>query len=259
METKSSNYLFFLGGHDLEMLEIKKLLIQHKKEFVDHDLAWDNATWKDYSDEILNPENKGKTFVGIELFDKENIPEGATDIDHHSFNSDRESSIEQVAELLNIKLSHWQELVAANDRGYIPAMIERGATSDEIFKIRMQDRKSQGVTKEDEQLAEESIKENLKTNQGFTLVKSLTNKFSPIKDRLHQTEQLVIYNDQTLTYYGKHVDRLNVVFEPLLKNHQAYSGGGKNGFFGLTSDGINYFGNSENAIHQIIKIVGNGK
>jgi len=144
------NYIFLLGGHDLEMAEIKNLLVQNKLDYLDHNLSWNNATWKDYLDEIEKPENKGKTVVGIELSGKQDMPSDGIDIDHHNFNSDKVSSIEQVAKLLEVELNHWQKLVAANDRGYIPGLEQICATKEEIKKIREADKQAQGVTTEDE-------------------------------------------------------------------------------------------------------------
>ncbi len=52
----------------------------------------------------------------------------------------------QIPELLNIELSRWQQLIAANDCGYIPAMLKMDASNNEIEAIRKADRKAQGVT-----------------------------------------------------------------------------------------------------------------
>jgi len=41
------NSLFLLGGHDLEMTEIKKILESHSIDFLDAGLAW-GASWDDY-------------------------------------------------------------------------------------------------------------------------------------------------------------------------------------------------------------------
>ena len=64
--------------------------------------------------------------------------------------------------MLKIELNRWQKLISANDRGYIPAMKRMGATNDEIKEIREYDKECQGVTPEDERLAEKSIRENTK-------------------------------------------------------------------------------------------------
>jgi hypothetical protein len=98
MEMELDNYVFLLGGHDLEMVEIRKLLLAEGYSIVDKKLAW-GASWIDYADVINNPGNENMVFVGIELSDKENKPGNAIDIDHHNERNDEHSSIEQVAEL----------------------------------------------------------------------------------------------------------------------------------------------------------------
>ncbi len=229
------NYLFLLGGHDLEMLEIKELLIQNKQEFVDHNLFWNNATWEDYSAEMAKPENKDKTFVGIELSGKQDMPAGRIDIDHHNFNSNKPSSIEQVAKLVEVKLNHWQELVAANDKAYIPGLNQMCATEEEIKMIRKADKEAQGVTDEDEKKAEESVKKHKEVIDGVAIIKSLTNKFSPITDLMYgKANQLIVYNDTSLSYYGYVPDLLISNYKGQIKNAKAYYGGNNdNGFFGL--------------------------
>ncbi len=234
MENPSTNYLFLLGGHDLEMLEIKELLDKNNEKYLDNNLAW-GAQWSDYSSDIINPENKKKTFVGIELAGKKRRPIGSIDIDHHNFNSGKLSSIEQVSELLNVELNHWQKLVAANDRGYIPGLELLCATKEEIKKIREADKKAQGVTEEDEAKAKESIEKHKETAGDVVIVKSLTNKFSPITDLMYgKADQLIIYNDTSLNYYGPIPKELIPHYANQIEAGKAYYGGNSsNGFFGL--------------------------
>ncbi len=42
------NYIFLLGGHDLEMVEIKNLLVQNNQDYLDNNLSLDKASWEDY-------------------------------------------------------------------------------------------------------------------------------------------------------------------------------------------------------------------
>lgn len=221
------DYVFFLGGHDLEMLEIKKILESQGVVFYDKNLQWKNAKLSQYSKEL----NDSNLFIGIELDSDIDLPSNYTLIDHHNENSYKPSAIEQVSEMFGIKLSRNQLLVAANDKGYIPAMEAMGATSDEIKYIRSCDREGQGVTEKDEQLGEQSIKESLTIDQGITLVKSLTTKFSAITDRLHPCDKLLVYTNSELTYYGEGVSLLIITFDNLIKQKKAYYGGGEKGYF----------------------------
>lgn len=236
MDLKSGvkDFIFLLGGHDLEMLEIKKILASQGITFYDKNLQWANAKLSQYSKELNNTNH----FVGIELISDIDLPSNYTLIDHHNENSDKPSAIEQAAELLDIELTHDQLLVAVNDKGYIPAMEAMGATTEDIANIRRRDRKAQGVTEKDEQLAEQSIKENLTAEHGITLVKSLTTKFSPITDRLYPCNKLLVYTNHELTYYGEGVSRLILAFDDLFKQKKAYSGGGEKGFFGIGTNSL---------------------
>ena len=72
-------------------------------------------------------------------------PTPYTDIDHHNERDHEPASIVQVAELLGVALTRREQLVAANDRGYIPALRAAGATDAEVADIRRADRAAQGV------------------------------------------------------------------------------------------------------------------
>jgi hypothetical protein len=101
-------------------------------------------------------------------------------------------------------------LVAANDRGYIPAMLELGATKEEINAIRIADRKAQGVTPEEEAAAEEAL-QGLRVLAGGALsVANLPHAHtSPLCDRLEPAlggtgfENLLIESPDQLNFFGK--------------------------------------------------------
>lgn len=232
------NYLFLIGGTDLEMSTIKQILTANGfaegENIADRHLAW-GAKLSEYQ----NLFNGTQTIVGIELLQDITPTSHYINIDHHNENSHKSSSLEQVIELLKndlklkIEFTRDLQLIAANDKGYIPAMLQMGATTEEIAEIRRRDREAQGVTEEDEKLAEQSIRENLTNEGGITVVKSLTSKFSTITDRLFPCDKLLIYTDNELTYYGEGISQLTTAFDELIKQQKAYSGGGQNGFFGI--------------------------
>ena len=230
IKNKPINTIFLLGGHDLEMLEIKKILKSKKLTVHDENLQWDNAKLSKYGDKL----NDTDFFVGIELESDIKTPPNYLLIDHHNENVEKPSAIEQIADLLDIALNREQQLVAANDKGYIPAMIAMGATPKEIEDIRSRDRKAQGATDEDERLGEKSTKENSDYKGDVLIVKSLTNRFSTITDRLWgKTNKLLIYNEESLTYYGQNIDKLITQFSVLIEERIAYYGGNPPGFFGV--------------------------
>lgn len=145
---EKQQYHFLLGGYDLEMVTIKTILEQQGIPFSDKQLKW-GAKLSAYAD-VLNDEDH---FVGIELIEDISTPKHYTLIDHHNEYAHLNSSLEQVAALLYINLDREKQLIAANDKGYIPAMEAKGAASDEITVIQERDRETQGVTEKDEQLA----------------------------------------------------------------------------------------------------------
>lgn len=244
--------IFLLGGHDLEMAEIRRIVNECGIECKDHDLEWNNAKLSAYSNSL----DETNIFVGVELVSDIPQTKNYIHIDHHNENSNENSSIEQVIELLHnragieVKMTRDIQLIAENDKGYIPAMLKIGATKEEVEDIRQRDRKAQGVTEKDEILADESIRNNLKVEEGITIVKSLTSKFSTITDRLFPFDKLLIYTDEELTYYGKGANKLNLLFPKLSDENKIYYGGGEDGYFGINPNSLDL--NASQFVKKII-------
>ena len=187
--------IFFLGGKDLEMLTIKELFEANNIDYIDKNLSW-GAKLSSYEDELKKYQDY--TIYGIELEQDITPPPNYNEIDHHNQNSNRLSSIEQVAKILDIKLNRYQKLVALNDSGYIKAMREFGATKEEIKSIRAKDRLAQGVSKKDEELAIQSLKE-----ADNNKIYSYTSHFSTICDMVFEEyDSYIIYNDTKTLFYG---------------------------------------------------------
>lgn len=220
--------VFLLGGYDLEMLEIKKLLIKYNKHYIDRKLSW-GARVSKYQDIIHQSTN----YYGIELIEDVELPKNYVAIDHHNEHQNKKSSLEQIAEILNVELSRYQKLVALNDSGYISAMQQFGATEVEIELIRERDREAQGVTNEDEILAERSIDER-KVINNMVCIEAQTKYFSAISDRLYfmNIKDYIIYDDRKLVYYGNNIERLVNNYKKEIEKKKMYYGG-NNGFFGL--------------------------
>lgn len=223
--------IFLLGGYDLEMLTIKQMLEGRDDCVVfDQHLNWGNAILSAYGDEIKN--HPDSPVYGIELKEDIPCPKNYHSIDHHNSKEDNASSLEQVADILGIKLTRRQMLVAANDKGYIPAMMEIGATKVEIADIRRKDRKAQGISVEDERLAEESIEKSLATYGELYVVKSLTPHFAPICDRLYPYHELLVYTDEEWVYYGKRKPYLVEKLQNEIRQGRIYHGGDDQGYIG---------------------------
>ena len=227
--------IFLLGGYDLEMMEIKKIAESIPGVLLfDKHLSWDTADLDKYKDVLQQYENCENVVVyGIELHENQDVrlPLNYYRIDHHNQYSANLSALEQVAAVLKIELTREQQLIAANDRGYIPEMQQQGATADEIRQIRLRDRQAQGVTEEDEQLALQAI-ENKTTEQDIIVIKSETNRFSPICDNLYPYHKLLIYTDDVLMYYGERKERLTKYFASDINARKMFHGGGVDGYFG---------------------------
>ncbi len=230
--------IFLLGGNDLEMEEIRRLLKEQgyrevdisnykvaEKGYTDKQLSW-GASVTDYEEFFDYPGN----IYGIELSEPPGWkkPANYIRIDHHNELSHLPANSEQIAEILGVELTRRQKLVAANDKGCIPAMKEMGATDEEIAQIRRADRNAQGVTDEHERLAEISIDKHLEWEDGIAVIKSLTEKFSPIADRMSgKTNRLLVQTDAELVYFGEGAAKIAEKYNELIKEGKAYSGGGK--------------------------------
>ncbi|PIQ91336.1 MAG: hypothetical protein COV70_04165 [Parcubacteria group bacterium CG11_big_fil_rev_8_21_14_0_20_39_22] len=136
-------------------------------------------------------------------------------IDHHGEEAHRPPSVLQVLSILeedgfNISNStrRWVELVAANDSGYIPAMLRIGATPEEVSRVRAADRAAQGITVSQEAEAERAIASAEKLDSGLLVVRLAHSKCATITDRLFGTwpdgreNLLVLSGDGESNYFG---------------------------------------------------------
>jgi len=187
------------------MVTIKEILEQKGFPYFDKKLHW-GANLSEYREELAKV-RWYQTPVLIELQLNIDFPQRTVVIDHHNERAGKyaKTSIEQVAKLLKIKLDRHQQLVSANDRGHVPAMMELGATLDEIREIRSFDRACQGVSPEDEKKAEDAIKlfsELLTPNAIYVM--GLTEKTSPIMDRLYNKfpHIVIVTPNHGLSYFG---------------------------------------------------------
>jgi len=195
-------YVFFLGGRDAEMHEIAAILMENHQKYFDKGLTW-GACLSDYRSELRSIE-QNETPVLIELTMDISYPQDSIIIDHHNQNAgkDQPTAIEQVADLLGIELNRWQQLIAANDRGYIPGLKTAGATAEEIEAIRKLDRRCQGVS-EDEEIKAEAICRGFKSRGKLDVLRIPFSHTSPITDRLFgQYENLLILTAVDINFYG---------------------------------------------------------
>jgi hypothetical protein len=226
-------------ANDLEALEIRKLLASHEEKFCVSAQPW-GATWSGLEPEIrdavgcFRAQHPAGEIFGVELGGRNEF--GAKDIDHHLYSDgDRRSplsSLEQVAAVLGAELSHWQKLVAANDRGYIPAMIGAGASAEEVTRIRAADRAAQGLTAGDEADAERDIRERAEWRGFKVLVHCVHRPTSAHSDRLSTAGEILLAGPAEWCYFGpRHYALAAMDFR---EDH--WSGGSAaSGYFGVKS------------------------
>lgn len=179
----NANLVIFAGGYDAEMMEIINVCRENGIEVIDHHLGW-GASVDSYKDEIETAINGSKTPVLIELSGADQVA-GAIVVDHHNENVDRPASILQVLDLLGLEPTRRQQLIAANDTGYIPGMLAMGATPEEIAEVRLLDRSAQGITPEQEAEAERAIAA-AEVKNGVTIVRMNHSKTATVCDRLYK-------------------------------------------------------------------------
>lgn len=240
MNSTTEQRIFLLGGYDLEMQTIAGVLKENYQLFKDYSLKWDNAYLSRYK-EVLEEYGNSSLWViyGIELQEDISLPNNYVRIDHHNDYSGRCSALEQVMDILNLPLTRYQQLVAANDTTYIPGMLKLNATSEEIGEIRKADRKAQGVTEEEEKLASIAIAEKSTTIGRLVVVRALSARFSPICDRLFPYDNLLIYNTSEWMFYGKDVMLIKIFFKKEVVAKNIFYGGGDKGYIGTVAEWYN--------------------
>lgn len=190
--TEAAPLAFFLGGNDLEMEEIRTLLATVPAcEVHDRRLAW-GASTSHYANEIRAAAARGARPVLVELtIDTALDLSSVVVVDHHGARAghDVPTSLEQVFALLGrpqSEWSRWRALVAANDRGYIDEMQAMGATLEEITAVRAADRHAQGVTADQEALAERALEAVEQPCDSLIIVRLAHTRTAPVTDRLHR-------------------------------------------------------------------------
>ena len=199
----NSNMVVFCGGYDAEMVEIINICREAGINVIDKHLGW-GAAASAYTEEIAQALSTGKTPVLVELAGAEAVA-GAIIVDHHNENAGKPASILQVLDLLDMETTRLQQLIAANDSGYIPCMLSLGATPEEVAEVRLLDRSAQGITPEQEKEAERAIAAAEVVN-GVTIVRMAHSKTATVCDRLFNPKKeqrlLILSEDGESNFFG---------------------------------------------------------
>jgi len=243
------NLVFFLGGSDAEMGQIMKHLVEQDAEFFSNHLSW-GAHASAYATEIAQASAEGKIVVLVELDNSSApktdwsaekvavlLPEGTIVVDHHGERAGEPASILQVLNLIGVEPTRRDLLIAANDSGFIPAMIAMGATPKEVAFIRSTDRSAQGITPEMEVEAERAIS-HAETSGRLTVVNMAHSKSATVTDRLHKgaggpgyDQLLIVSGDGEKNFFGD-----GKLCADLKEKFQGWNGGS-----GLGTEGGNAF------------------
>jgi len=157
---------FFLGKQDAEMVEIKKILVDHNLPIKSKPFN-NRPRLSDYSEELKALTTDVQP-VFIELDIDIPYPDNSIIIEHHAYYHHKEnyknnayhtkSSLEQIALLVGTQLTYEQKLIAENDKGGINALKKICTWDNNIQRIRQYDKQCQSMTEQDEKDAEQSIK-----------------------------------------------------------------------------------------------------
>ena len=200
----SNNKVVFAGGYDGEMVEIINACREAGVEVVDNHLGW-GAAASAYASEIAQAASEGKAPVLVELTLDIEVPSTSIIVDHHNEDVGKPASLLQVLNLIGVEPSREQQLIAANDCGYIPGMLALGATAEEVAKVRYADRAAQGITPEQEAEAERAIAA-AETVNGVTIIRMAHSKTATVCDRLFNPEKeqrlLIISEDGESNFFG---------------------------------------------------------
>lgn len=243
-------YIFFLGGHDLEMQEIKRILevcgYEKGINYFDAGLKWNNAFWsayKDIIDSIIQTEGDNKpTIVGIELFDddKLSMAEEWKLLDHHNENCEQPASLAQLIKLLrfepiNAEEEREIELIIANDQDAIAGLRLAGATNHEITRIRRAEAKIINVSNETKEIfAKEEHEKNDRKENNVRVVKTLANTFYGLTDSFPDSN-IIIYNNSSLQFSGLEAKRKVLTYFKSIPGLKYYYGGKHIGYIGTIS------------------------
>jgi len=152
------NKTFFLGGLDLEMVEIKMRLKAAGATIQDRGLSW-GAKASAYSAEIAACLEAGATPVLVELEIDVPLSPTVMVIDHHGNASANPASLLQVLALLGVGPDRRALLVAANDTGGYFGLLSFEASEAEIAQILSEERAVQGFTSEMEAASQKAVSE----------------------------------------------------------------------------------------------------
>ncbi len=242
-EGKEMKKIWVVPRNDLEAVEIINLLHDVGETVIVSSQPW-GASWEKLENPVVQwvekvlAQNPDTEVVGVELAGTARW--GGRTIDHHFYSDDdrssEKSSIEQVAEELGVPLNRYQQLVAVNDKWWIPGLQKAGATKGEIETIRISDRCAQGITPDEEAQAVRDIQ--AAEWRGRKCIVRCKKHTSCYTDRMFGTyDELIVAAPDKWIYFGPRHHEINkLIHDAGLGNPRDWVGGGsESGFAGFIS------------------------
>jgi len=231
---KKGQFVFFLGGDDVEMRRIAEVARETGCEVRDAGLSW-GAKASAYGGQFNEVAESGRIPVLVELEINCDLPETAIVIDHHGHYSGKPPALIQTLNLLGIKPSRKDVLIGAMDAGFVFGLQAIGATEDEIARFLGLDSADNmsirdmllAMESEEPEIIAEAERAVAEREQigGMIVVRCTHSKTAPITTRLlgEQDEQniLILSEDGEVNYYG----RGETVREMMEKFSGGWSGG----------------------------------
>jgi len=232
------NRVWVIPLNDGEAVEIERLLKGHGETVLLTRQPW-GASWAGLEPEVrkrLGELPSGVLVYGVELAGPNSY--SAINLDHHRYadedRSNQLSSLEQVANILDVPLDRWCHLVAANDKAWIPGLLAEGATPGEIEAVRQQDRTAQGIGESHRRQAEVDL-QGAERRGGRVFVRCLRGSNAFHSDLLFGTaDEWLLAAPDSWSYSGPR----DATFDRLSIPEAHWSGGtSPMGYFGVTNPG----------------------
>lgn len=245
IERLKEKRIFVVPNNDAEANRIIEILEEREEDVFITNQNW-GANWENLETKIKEKLKfyckYNSKIYGVELQGVN--PYNATNIDHHCYKDDdrtnEKSSLEQVSKIVGYHPYILDEMIIANDIGYIPAMEKVNASEETkeryIHKVRQLDRKAQGVTEKQEEQAIDAIENNLEKIGETIIINSPHSKCACYTDRLFGKYErlLIISEDGEINFYG---DKKTI--SKLFNKFEGWKGGNieeDNGYWGGYAD-----------------------
>jgi len=254
--------LFIVPNNDAEALKIQEILKREGKkegeDFVITNQQW-GASWDKLEKEIKEKIMDYEKVYGIEL-KGDLLSENCENIDHHVYYEGEQNekykkektSLEKVAEILNIELTTEEQFYVANDVEYIPGMKKLGKKlgmseaeiSGLIKKVNNDEAKAQGITEETKETAKQAIENGYIYDQRLIIIdipeikamREVTNllyEMGKHGDMYHETTVINIHDKEgRIVVFG----RRDKIIDELVKKYpdKSWTGGeDTHGYFGI--------------------------